>query len=51
MTVQSYQHGSLSARALELFIFAAVGIAFVVLAPRAAASVAVPSQHVEPGNT
>lgn len=39
MTVQSYQHGSLSARVLELFIFWAVGIVLLVLAPRAAASV------------
>ncbi|MFI4971645.1 MAG: DUF6632 domain-containing protein [Hyphomicrobiales bacterium] len=48
MTVQSYQHGSLSARALELFIFAAVGVVLLVLAPRTAASVAttaVPSRN------
>jgi Family of unknown function (DUF6632) len=48
MTVQSYQHGSLSARVLELSIFWAVGLVLLVLAPRAAASVAtttVPSQN------
>jgi hypothetical protein len=48
MTVQAYQHGSLSARVLELIIFWAIGIALLVLAPRAAASVrtaAAPSQH------
>lgn len=39
MTVQSYQHGSLSVRAPELFIFWAVGVAFLMLAPRAANSV------------
>jgi uncharacterized protein DUF6632 len=48
MTVQSYQHGSLSARALELFIFVAVGAALLVLAPREAApaaTTAAPSQN------
>ncbi len=48
MTVQSYQHGSLFARALELLIFWVVGVVFLVLAPRAAASVAttaVPSRN------
>jgi hypothetical protein len=38
MTVQSNQHGTLSARALELIIVWAIGIALVVLAPRSAAT-------------
>ena len=48
MTVQSYQHGSLSARVVELFIVWAVGIALLVLAPPAAAAAptaVVPSSH------
>ena len=48
MTVQSYHHGSLSARALELFIVWAIGLTLLVLAPRAATPVrttAAPSQH------
>jgi hypothetical protein len=40
MTVQSSQHGSLSARLLELLIVWAVGIVLLALAPRAAASAA-----------
>jgi hypothetical protein len=43
MTVQSYRHGSLSARALELSIVWVVGIALLVLAPRAAMSVGAPA--------
>jgi hypothetical protein len=43
MTVQSYQHGSLSARAVELLIFWIVGVALLVLAPRAADLVATPA--------
>jgi len=43
MTVQSYQHGSLSASALGLFIFAMVGVVLLVLAPRAADLVATPA--------
>ena len=48
MTVQAYQHGSLSARALELFITWAIGIVLLLLAPPAPASVgttAAPSRH------
>jgi len=48
MTVQSYQHGSMSARAIELSIFWMVGVVLLVLAPRAAdlvATPAVPSGH------
>jgi hypothetical protein len=40
MMVQSYQDGSLSASGLGLFLFAMVGVALLVLAPRAAAPVA-----------
>jgi hypothetical protein len=43
MTVQSYQHGSVSARALELLIFWMVGVVLLVLAPRAADLAATPA--------
>jgi hypothetical protein len=42
MTVQSYQHGSLSARTVELSTVWGIGIALLVLAPRAAGPAGTP---------
>jgi len=40
MTIQSYQHGTLSARTVELLIVWAMGLVLLLLAPRPVASVA-----------